>query len=91
MTNQISHIPKNIMGVEPMTLEYSRGKITTVLEMRVFIYGIFWVHIVPQLLPFSYFHHHFHTHSITCSKELITLSMLLPVVTNYRQITLMDI
>ena len=73
-----------------MTLGYPLEKLTTVLEMRVLIYGIFWVHIVPQLL-LSYFHHHFHTYSITCSKELTTLSMLLPVVTNYRQITLMDI
>ena len=52
--------------------------------MRVFIYGIFEVCIVPQLL-LSYFrpyiHPHFHTYSITCSKELTTLSMLLPVVT----------
>ena len=62
--------------------------------MRVFIYGIFEVCIVPQLL-LSYFHPyihpHFHTYSITCSKELTTLSMLLPVVANYRQIVLMDI
>ena len=39
----------------------------------------------------SYFQPYFHTTSTTCSKELTTLSMLLPVVTNYRQITLMDI
>ena len=78
---------ENITGVKPVTLEYPQGNFVKNSHLNYYAsaYLQYTLGTVPQLLH-SYFHPHFHTYSITCSKELTTLSLSLPVATNYMDI-----
>ena len=91
MTNAISHNPEKYHGSRTRDLRIPAGKVNhCTRDASAYLWYILGTYSTSTTTS-SYFQPYFHTTSTTCSKELPTLSMLLPVVTNYRQITLMDI